>query len=85
VNGSPPADGNTDPADRFREAWADLLHAGHGGTLTAGIRSRLVNRTTALLARARTNEPFDSGPAAEAGSLLVHAHYTDPGLLAQVV
>ena len=69
----------------FREAWSVLLHSGHGGTLTAGTRRRLVNRTTALLNRARSEEPFDSGPAAEAGAMLVHAHYTDPTVLARVV
>jgi diguanylate cyclase (GGDEF)-like protein/PAS domain S-box-containing protein len=90
VNASAPApasddDGDRDPADLFREAWGDLLNSGHGGTLTSGTKRRLVTRTTMLLDRARSTVPFDSAPAAEAGALLVHAHYTDPALLAQVV
>ncbi len=91
MNASPPVGGRRegareeDPAARFRDAWGELLHSGHGGTLTPGTRRRLVSRTTSLLHRARTEEPFDAAPAAEAGGMLVHAHYTDPALLARVV
>jgi diguanylate cyclase (GGDEF)-like protein/PAS domain S-box-containing protein len=83
VTASPPSD--VDAADPFCRAWAELLHEGHGGTLTAHIRRRLVTRTTALLNRARNGDPFDPGPAEEAGAMLVHAHYTDPVMLAKVV
>ncbi|MFC1405530.1 MULTISPECIES: bifunctional diguanylate cyclase/phosphodiesterase [Streptacidiphilus] len=74
--------------DRFAEAWAALLHGrvgDHGGTLTPGTKRRLVARTTALLHRARNEDPFDPALAEEVGALLVHAHYTDPGMLARVV
>jgi diguanylate cyclase (GGDEF)-like protein/PAS domain S-box-containing protein len=71
--------------DRFCKAWAELLHGGHGGTLTAGTKHRLVARTTELMTRARNDDPFDSSPAEEAGALLVYAHYTDPMLLARGV
>ncbi|MFC1438731.1 EAL domain-containing protein [Streptacidiphilus sp. N1-10] len=74
--------------DRFAEAWAALLHGrdgDHGGTLTPGTKRRLVARTTALLHRARNEDPFDPVLAEEVGALLVHAHYTDPGMLARVV
>ena len=78
-------DGDREPADRFCEAWGDLLRSAHDGTLTSGTTRRLVNRTTVLLNLARTSEPVDPGPASEAGAMLVHAHYTDPATLARAV
>ena len=86
MNASPPL--SPSPTDRFSEAWAALLHGrdgDHGGTLTPGTKRRLVARTGALLHRARNEDPFDSSLAEEVGALLVHAHYTDPGMLARVV
>ncbi|MHA6764298.1 putative bifunctional diguanylate cyclase/phosphodiesterase [Streptacidiphilus sp. PAMC 29251] len=83
MNAPPPQD--VSAVDRFGEAWAALLHDGHGGTLTAGTKRRLVTRTTALLNRARNEDPFDPALAQEAGAMLVHAHYTDPAMLARVV
>ena len=76
---------STSAVDPFCQAWAELLHGGHGGTLTAGTRRRLVARTSALLNRARDSDPFDPASAEEAGALLVHAHYTDPMMLARLV
>ena len=89
MNASPPRPtGATSATDRFTEAWAALLHGrdgDHGGTLTPGTKRRLVARTSALLHRARNEDPFDPSLAEEVGALLVHAHYTDPVMLARVV
>ncbi|WP_231607704.1 putative bifunctional diguanylate cyclase/phosphodiesterase [Streptacidiphilus albus] len=74
-----------EPADSFGEAWAALLHESHGGMLAPAVIRRLVNRTTELLREARNGDPFDPRPAEEVGALLVHARYTDPGVLARVV
>ena len=82
------ADGSPDdgvPAEAFGEAWAALLHRGHGGTLAPGAIRRLVDRSTVLLHRARHELPFDPGAAEQVGELLVRAHYTDPVVLASVV
>ncbi|MFC1407986.1 putative bifunctional diguanylate cyclase/phosphodiesterase [Streptacidiphilus sp. N1-12] len=83
MNASPPTEAGA--ADRFCRAWTELLHSGHGGTLTTGTRRRLAARTTALLNRARNDDPFDPAPAEEAGAVLVHAHYTDPAMFARLV
>ncbi|MFC1420349.1 putative bifunctional diguanylate cyclase/phosphodiesterase [Streptacidiphilus cavernicola] len=81
---APPGDTGA-ATDAFCQAWAEVLHAGHGGTLTPGTRRRLVARTTQLLNRARNDHPFDPASAEQVGALLVHAHYTDPAMLASAV
>ena len=73
------------PDDAFDEAWTTLLRDGHGGMLAPGAIRRLTARTVPLLSRARAGDPFDPTPAEEAGALLVHAHYTDPRVLARAI
>ncbi|MDH6575137.1 GGDEF domain-containing phosphodiesterase [Kitasatospora sp. MAP5-34] len=72
-------------AASFHDEWARLLEAGHGVAVHPGILGRLVSRTAALLHRAQQEDPFESALAAEAGALLVDAHFTDPVVLAQAV
>ncbi|GAA1235668.1 cyclic Di-GMP phosphodiesterase RmdA [Kitasatospora nipponensis] len=67
------------------EDWARLLRTGQGGAMHPGALHRLVTRTTALLHGAQRQERLDSGSAAEAGALLVEAHFTDPDLLARAI
>ncbi|WP_441248989.1 putative bifunctional diguanylate cyclase/phosphodiesterase [Kitasatospora sp. McL0602] len=70
---------------RFAEEWALLLESGHGVAMHPDILQQLILRTAVLLHRAQAEEPFRSVFAAEAGALLVEAHFTDPAVLARAV
>ncbi len=81
---APPA-GNTGGHPDFHKAWTGLLRDMHGGVVRPGVLDPLVSRTLELLDLAREREPFDGTPAAEAGALLVEAHFTDSAMLADAV
>jgi diguanylate cyclase (GGDEF)-like protein/PAS domain S-box-containing protein len=78
--GERPAEG--DPFARFRDAWARLLGA-HDVALHPRALHGIAARTAGLLHRAKGT--CDTALVEQAASLLVDAHFTDPGLLAEAV
>lgn len=81
---TPPSAGGA-AANGFPQDWERLLQSGQGAAMHPGALRRLVDLTTALLHRAQEADAFDTGPAAEAGALLVDSHFTDPDLLARAI
>jgi diguanylate cyclase (GGDEF)-like protein/PAS domain S-box-containing protein len=80
----PPPEHRTGDAD-FRTAWTGLLRELHGGVVGPKVLEPLLARTADLLLRSLGEPEFDAGPAAQAGALLVGAHFTDSALLADAV
>ncbi|WP_232247794.1 GGDEF domain-containing protein [Kitasatospora azatica] len=65
--------------------WGQLLRSSQGAAMHPDALHRLVSRTAELLHQAQAEALLDTGSAAEAGALLVEAHFTDPDLLARAI